>query len=295
MRHTPRRSLAALVLTFLAAFFVVVAPTSYAAGPPPSRSTLGLTPLPTSPDGDPPGANDWSCRPSAAHPTPVILVHGTVGDRKHLLERLSGSIKRAGFCVYSLDYGNRGLDDIVESAHELKRYTLRVLRSTGAEKVSMVGHSQGGMMPRYLIKFLHGRSLVDDLVGIAPSNHGTALTAGGNPISDLVNELLGVACRACVQQGAGSPFLTRLNEGDETPGPVSYTQITTRYDEIVVPHTSGYLAAGPRTTNLTLQDLCPFAIPEHLTIPFATPTIDIVLDALTRSGPADPEVAPRCL
>ncbi len=103
-----------------------------------------------------------------------------------------------------------------------------------------------------------------------------------------------MVCRACVQQGAGSPFLTKLNAGDETPGKVSYTQITTRYDEVVVPYTSGYLAAGPRTTNITVQDLCPLALAEHLTMPLATPTIAIALDALTHAGPADPDVTPRC-
>ena len=49
-----------------------------------------------------------------------------------------------------------------------------MLAATGAAKVSMVGHSQGGMMPRYYIKFLGGASKVDDLVGLSPSNHGTS-------------------------------------------------------------------------------------------------------------------------
>ena len=289
MRHRFGLSLLTLVIALLGALVVVATPTTYAAAAP------GLPPLPTSPEGDPPGANDWDCVPSAKRPTPVILVHGTIGDRKHLLERLSRSISREGFCVFSLDYGNRGLNDIRRSAKQLKRFTKRVLEATGADQVSMVGHSQGGMMPRYFIKRLGGRSLVDDLIGIAPSNHGTALTDGSNPISALVGSLVDLVCRACVQQGAGSPFLTRLNRGDETPGKVSYTQITTRYDEVVVPHTSGYLAKGRRTTNITIQDVCPLALPEHLTIPLATPTIDIVLDSLERRGPASKSVSPRCL
>lgn len=286
MRHTFGLSLSALLIGLLGVVGLVVSPASSADEP--------IVVFPTSPEGDPPGANDWDCEPTSQRPTPVILVHGTFGDRKHLLERLSRSIVREGFCVFSLDYGNRGLDDIRASAEELKRYTDRVLLATGAAKVSMVGHSQGGMMPRYYLSFLGGGKKVDDLVGIAPSNHGTAYTAGGNPISDLVNDLVDLPCRACVQQGTGSPFLTRLNAGDETPGRVSYTQVTTRYDQVVVPHTSGYLAPGPRTTNLTVQDLCGSAIPEHLTIPLATPTIDIVLDALTRRGPARADITPRC-
>ena len=246
--------------------------------------------FPTSPLGDPPGANDWTCRPTAARPTPVVLVHGTFGDRTNLLQRLSAGIKAKGFCVYSLDYGNRGLRDVADSARELKAFTERVLRSTGARKVSMVGHSQGGMMPRHYIKFLGGDRVVDDLVGLAPSNHGTRTTAGSNPFTVLV----GFACRSCVQQGAGSPFLRRLNAGDETPGPVSYTQVTTRYDQVVVPHTSGYLDAGPRTTNITLQDVCPLEPAEHLLIPLATPSLSITLDALTHAGPARATFRPRC-
>lgn len=239
----------------------------------------------------PPGANDWSCRPTAARPTPVVLVHGTFGDRKHLLERLSLAIKNAGFCVYSLDYGNRGTGDIAASAGELRTFVERVRTATGAAKVSLVGHSQGGMMPRYYLKFLGGAAVVDDLVGVAPSNHGTALTGGDNPFTQLV----GYACPACVQQGAGSAFLRNLNAGDETPGDVSYTQITTRYDEVVVPHTSGYLAAGPNTTNVTLQDKCAVELAEHLTIPLATPTVSLVLDALTHAGPARASFRPRCV
>ena len=53
------------------------------------------------------GANDWSCTPTRAHPTPVVVVHGTFGDSQNLLERLTWSIHAAGYCVFALDYGNR--------------------------------------------------------------------------------------------------------------------------------------------------------------------------------------------
>ncbi len=235
-------------------------------------------PLPTSPLGEPIGANDWSCVPSVERPTPVILVHGTFGDRRSLLDPLSAALVDAGFCVFSLDYGNRATGDIRASARELKRYVAKVRRATGAAKVSFVGHSQGGMMPRFYIKFLGGVRYVDDLIGLSPSNNGTALTRLGT----------GGLCISCDQQAAGSPFLRRLNAGDQTPGRVSYTQITTRYDELLVPYTSAYLAEGPRTTNVTIQDICPLDLAEHALIPMSPTAIAITLDALTRPGPAEP-------
>jgi triacylglycerol lipase len=61
-------------------------------------------------------------------------VHGTVGDRRHLLFKLGTAIKAAGYCIYSLDYGNRGPDDIVGSADELKAYIEKVLDTTGAAR-----------------------------------------------------------------------------------------------------------------------------------------------------------------
>jgi triacylglycerol esterase/lipase EstA (alpha/beta hydrolase family) len=233
------------------------------------------------------GANDWSCKPTRAHPTPVVIVHGTFGDSRNLLQRLTWSIHSVGYCVYALDYGNRATGPIEDSAAQLKAFIDKVLASTGAAKVSMVGHSQGGMMPRYYIKFLGGASKVDDLVGLSPSNHGTS-----QPV--LLVPGLGYACPSCLQQKTGSAFLTHLNAGDETPGPVSYTNIATSHDEVVLPYTSGFLA-GPNTTNIRLQDRCPFDLVDHLLIPSDGPAIRLALNALGRSGPADPSYRPSCL
>ena len=247
----------------------------------------------TSPN-DPPGANDWSCRPTAAHPRPVVLVHGTFGDRTHLWEPISFRLSQAGYCVFSLDYGNRATGPIEDSARELATFTTKVLKATGARKVSMIGHSQGGLMPRYYIKYLGGAKHVDDLIGIAPSNHGTTVL---NSSMFAGSEGSGFDCVACQQQVAGSPFLTALNAGDETPGTVDYTTITTAYDEVVVPHTSGYLEGGRDTdqlTNVTVQETCPVDPSEHVTVPLSATTYAWVADALAHDGPARPGLAAGC-
>jgi triacylglycerol lipase len=280
----PRSSLRTLI-TFLLGLLVAVtsalafssATAPAAAGPSYPYPTLGLSPV---------GANDWTCRRTANRPHPAVIVHGTFGDQQSLLDGLSLSLKQDGYCVFSLDYGDRATGPIAESAEQLGRFVDKVLAATGATKVEVVGHSQGGMMPRYWIKNLGGAAKVEDLVGLAPSNHGTTVQGSFGS---------GEWCVSCDQQMAGSDFLNQLNSGDETPGAVDYTQVVTAYDEVVVPYTSGFLASGRRSTNITLQDHCPADVADHLTIPLDRQAIRWVLDAFHRDGPADPDADIGCL
>ena len=76
-----------------------------------------------------------------------------------------------------------------------------------------------------------------------------------------------------------------LNSGDETPGDRRYTNIVTRYDEVVIPYTSGYLAPTHAVTNVTLQDKCPNDTTEHLRTPYDPPRSR---SRWTRSGAAAP-------
>jgi triacylglycerol esterase/lipase EstA (alpha/beta hydrolase family) len=182
-----------------------------------------------------------------------------------------------------LDYGRRATIAIERSAAQLGDFVERVLAATGADKVSLVGHSQGGMMPRYYLRFLGGAAKVDELIGLAPSNHGTTVP------------VIGLGCRACKQQAAGSPFLTNLNAGREVEPGVDYTVLVTRYDEVVVPFRSGYLA-GPtdQVTNVTLQDKCPSNRTDHVLFPYDAVARQWVEHALLRDGPASSTFTPDC-
>jgi len=214
---------------------------------------------------------------------PVVLVHGTFGDSSNW-GYIRPQLEAAGYRTFAIDYGNRATGDIATSARQLRDFVNRVLAVTGASKVDIVGHSQGGMMPRYYIKNLGGASKVDDLVGLAPSNHGTT-----NPGAFLADPRL---CAACRQQAAGSAFLTALNSGDETPGDVDYTVVETRYDEVVTPYTSAFLAGA---TNVLLQNKCPHDVSEHLSIMVDQAAVQWIKNALGRVGPADPGFTPSCL
>src|SRR5690606_1247729 len=225
------------------------------------------------PNAAPPGANDWSCRPTAAHPRPVVLVHGTFENRAMNWRALSPLLKNNGYCVFALNYGDTGagplkaLGPVASSARELDAFVDRVRAATGAAEVDIVGHSQGGMMPRYYLKFLGGAAEVNALVGIAPNNHGTTLSGIANllPYFPGAADLLKSATPALADQVVGSDFLTKLNAGGDTVPGVRYTVIATRYDQVLTPYRNQFLS-GPNVRNILLQDLCPLDLSEHVAI-----------------------------
>ncbi|MFH9863458.1 esterase/lipase family protein [Streptomyces sp. NPDC017202] len=217
------------------------------------------------------GWNDYDCEPSAAHPRPVVLVHGTFGNSVDNWLGLAPYLKHRGYCVFSLDYGQlpgvpllHGLGPIDRSAEQLSAYVDRVLAVTGATETDLVGHSQGGMMPRYYLKFLGGAAKVNALVGIAPSSHGTTLAGLTNllPFFPGAEDLLTAATPALAQQIVGSDFMTKLNQGGDTVPGVRYTVIATRYDEVVTPYRTQFLS-GPNVRNVLVQNLCPLDVSEH--------------------------------
>jgi triacylglycerol esterase/lipase EstA (alpha/beta hydrolase family) len=250
----------------------------------------------TSPTVSPPGANNWSCRPTAQHPYPVVLVHGTLANMNDNWQAASPILANHGYCVFALNYGGgsladnlQGTGDIAASAQQLASFVARVLAATGASKVDIVGHSQGGMMPRYYINNLGGASQVDKLVALAPSNYGTTLdglTTLGQDLGLLipVNSALSTSCDACVEQEVGSSFLTALNAHPTVAG-VSYTVIETTGDEVVTPYPNAFLPSAPNVTNITVQNQCSTDMSDHVEIANDPIAMADMLNALDPSHP----------
>lgn len=259
----------------------------------------------TDPDRNPAGANDWTCTPSRKHPYPVVLVHGTWENAYDNWNGLSPMLKAQGYCVYALNYGNttgigflNGTGDMIDSARSISPFVDRVLTQTGAPKVDLVGHSQGGALIRYYANKIGGAAKVDQVIALAPSNHPTTLsgiTQFGKTIgafTTAMNLLDAVKMPAAVQQADQSPnpqapFYQQVNDGSETVPGISYTNILTRNDEVVTPYTQGALTAGPGASvdNITIQDICSNDGSEHVSLPYSKNVAQIVLNKL---DPADP-------
>ncbi len=256
-------------------------------------------------DADPPGANDFSCRPTAQHPRPVVLVHGTAGNKNTNWQTYAPLLANNGYCVFALTYGVSagtpkgadqlgGLDKIETSAAQLKTFVTEVLRATGAPQVDILGHSQGTLMPDYYAKFLGGAPYIHSYVSLAPLWHGTSLGAPaqlsqamkvfGSPSTDNPADTPG--CAACSEMSTGSAFIEKMRSGGVAMPGIRYTNIVTKYDELVSPYTSGI---EPGMTNIVVQSSCATDYTEHFEIAADPVAAGYVLNAL---DPAHPRTVP---
>jgi hypothetical protein len=187
------------------------------------------------------------------------------------------------WCVVALP--ENGMGDI-QTAAEYVVNAIRTMHEAAGHRIAIIGHSQGGMLPRWAFKFWPDtREMVDDEVGLSPSNHGTL-------DADVVCQL---ACPASFwQQASRSEFLEALNDDQETFAGISYTVAYTRYDEVVVPNlneqgSSALHRGDGEIRNVAVQQVCPLDLSDHLAIGTYDPVAyALAIDAISHPGPADP-------
>jgi len=219
-------------------------------------------------------------------PTPVLLVRGT-GSNPH--DNFSWNWEPAldgletSWCTVALP-GN-GMDDIQGGAEYVVN-AIRTMHTAAGRRISIIGHSQGGMIPRWALRFWPDtRAMVDDQIGLAPSNHGTA-SAQFTCLPDCAP--------AIWQQRDDSEFIQALNSYQETFARISYTAIYTHTDPIVTPNFDETGSSSLRTgdgqiENVAIQEVCPLDVSEHLAVGISSNTAyELAVDALTHPGPANP-------
>lgn len=222
----------------------------------------------------------------AATPDPVVIVPGLFGNGPGAAQvgyaYLQGRLDLAGFDVEVFAAPDYGTGDIHANAARLSEFVDDVLASTGATKVDIVAHSQGGVMARDYIKTLGGAAKVDSLVTYGTPHYGTN-------VASLATEWGGGICFGivgCAQQAIGSDYLNALNAGDDSIGSVRYTAFVTKYDTVTTPYQNGWLnAADGNITNVSVQDQCgAWRWADHLSATYDPAVIDGFVDAL-KSGP----------
>ena len=204
----------------------------------------------------------------AAAADPVIIVAGTFSPSL-ANEPLAARLRADGYRVWIFQLPSLGTGDIAASARSLDAFADSVRAQTGAAKVDLIGHSQGGLVARQYVKVNGGAAEVDSLVSLGAPHYGTY-------VANLVNFLGFGSCVgvvACQQMTTGSSFLNGLNAGDDTIGNVRYTNIYTAFDELVRPVTNATLQDG--ATNVKVQSKCWARTVGHL---------GLILDGTVYSG-----------
>jgi pimeloyl-ACP methyl ester carboxylesterase len=229
----------------------------------------------------------------AAHP-PVLLVPGTtLNPTTDFSYGWEPTLRQLGYRYCTINLPGNAMANI-ETAGEYVVSAIRTMHAAYGGRIDIIGHSQGGMVPRWALRFWPDtRTMVDDLIGLSPSNHGTL---------DAI-PLCKVGCAASIwQQRSNAKFIAALNSRTETFAGVSYTNVYTLTDEVVVPNfgpaaSSALHGGGGAITNVAIQTVCPTDPTEHIGIGIYDDTAyALALDAITHPGPADPSrVASRGL
>ena len=243
---------------------------------------------------DPPLASDPAALDAAVHcpppahlaADPVLLVHGTATNSAESWDwGLAPALRTTGRDVCTVDIPGRSMGDIQVST-EFVVHAIRSIAATWSRQVAVVGHSQGGLEPRWALRWWPSvRAQVSDLVLLATPNHGARSADGACAF--------GRCAEAVWQMKTGSAFVTALNRDDETPGDVDYTSIYSLTDELVQPAAfPSATAAIDGASNVLLQDVCPGRPVHHAGFLHDEVVRRLILDALTHVGGADPARLP---
>jgi hypothetical protein len=230
-----------------------------------------------------------SCPRSLAGVTraPVLLVPGSFLEPHANYDwNYEPTLDAAGIPWCALTAPRYASGDIQDTA-EYVVYALRRMHEESGRRVSVVGFSQGGMVGRWALRWWpETRTMVEDLIGLAPSNHGT--------LSGRAT-CLAPCPPAGRQQLDSARFIAALNERAETFAGIDYTVAYTRFDEVVTPNSAAATASSPlrtgdgRIRNVQVQEICPLHVADHLALGSYDPVgWALAIDALTHEGPADP-------
>lgn len=162
---------------------------------------------------------------------PVLLVHGLCSSRDAFTDcgldfpcTPATGARKLGDALHELDPDLRlyaftysDLASLTEASDAVERNLEHVLDLTGEPRVTLIGHSQGGLISRYLAHSLNQNAKIDAIVMIGTPNHGTDLARLAllpAPPRWLPRSLpCLIASEARYDLKPGSEFLNQLNFG----------------------------------------------------------------------------------
>lgn len=247
---------------------------------------------------DPPGINRDDCRPTPDRPNPVILVHGTGLNGGNSWATYGAALAAEGFCVWAPTVGapagmgsTGGLDSLTgASAPQLVAEIDRVRALTGADRVDLVGHSQGAIVA----SFVAATARADAVRTVVTLGADPAKSGEGPP--EFVTATLGVLSAETTRRDAEATLAWLGDEGVPYARGVRYVAVSSDYDELTGPVAAPVVPEFVDLQVVRLQDGCEADRSGHLTVLASPRAVDLVVDALDAPGAGAADARPlRCV
>ena len=162
--------------------------------------------------------------------TPVLLIHG-YGTNAGIWSPMIAYLWNRGLSnIFTLNLMPKG-GDLDDYAQQVAARVNRILESTRAKRVILIGHGLGGLVARAYVQHCGGADKVERVVAIGTPNHGTL----------LARLVPGVGA---AQMRVGSRWLQELNQGESWPTEIQYVSIFSRHDNVVIPQASAQLGVA---------------------------------------------------
>ncbi|KAI2639243.1 Alpha/Beta hydrolase protein [Xylaria nigripes] len=213
--------------------------------------------------------NDFSCKSSR---NPVVMLHGLSANRETDLNLLQYELNSRGYCTFSKTYGAHripnwigGLRDMTMSSQEIADFIHEVKDKTGASKIDLVGHSEGGVQAIYVPLTQSGiPGIVGHIVALGPAIRGATYWGftnmwyiGGDTTRAFVGSLMHlIGCPACEQLAPDGVVTGQFAEAKKIAQEGNNITVITSKSDTLVPADTSFIDE-PGVRNVAVQTTCP--------------------------------------
>ena len=220
---------------------------------------------------------------------PVLLVYG-FGATRLIFSILEKRLRKDGYCVFSVNLGGLfdtfNIQGIVKSAKIIQRKIDKLYALYNLGPLTIIGHSKGGLIGEYYVKYLNGAKHAVNLITLATPHRGSPWAFLG-----LLSPLALVSA-SIRQMWPLSPFIRSLNR-KPMPENVHFVSIYSKNDAVCpYPFCKLNVEETPKYKNIEMEDVshCQF----FMNLQFYEVIREEIQDGFAQAEKATPEKQRAC-